>query len=145
MSEQPPQQQPPGPAPQQGPAQPAFPPPAPAAPMTVAQERTMSMLCHLLAFAGMFIPLGNVLGPLVLWLMKRQESAVVDAHGKESVNFQISMTIYTVVSAVLTILLVGFVMLLALMVFWLVVVVIASIRANEGGFYRYPLCIRFIT
>ena len=105
----------------------------------------MSMLCHLLAFAGMLFPLGNILGPLVMWLMKRQESAVVDAHGKESVNFQISTTIYAVVSAILTIFIIGFPLLLALMVFWLVVVIIASIRANEGGFYRYPLCIRFIT
>ncbi len=103
------------------------------------------MLTHLTAFAGIFVPLGNIWGPLVVWLIKKDESREVDLHGKESLNFQISATIYLVVAAILTIVLVGFLLMLGLVVFWLVVVIVASVRANSGELYRYPLTIRFIT
>ena len=55
------------------------------------------MLCHLSSLAGSVIPFGNIVGPLVVWLIKKDEYAFVDDQGKESLNFQISITIYTVV------------------------------------------------
>ena len=110
-----------------------------------SSARTMAMLTHLTALSALIgIPFGNVLGPLVVWLMKRDESAFVDDHGKESLNFEISISIYFIVAAILIFVVIGIPLLIGLAIFWLVVVVIASIRANEGKIYRYPLTIRFI-
>ncbi|MEV5026394.1 DUF4870 domain-containing protein [Paenibacillus sp. LPE1-1-1.1] len=107
------------------------------------EEKTYGMLCHLLAFSGLIIPLGNILGPLVIWLMKKDQSSYVDMHGKESLNFQISNAIYTIISGLLIFVLIGFITTPLLFVFWLVFTIIASIRASEGNGYRYPLTIRF--
>lgn len=108
------------------------------------EEKTMGMLCHLLAFSGLFIPFGTILGPLIIWLLKKDQSAYVDAQGKEAINFQVSMLIYFFISGLLMLVLIGFLTTIALGIFWLVVVIIASVRANEGTVYRYPLTIRFI-
>jgi uncharacterized Tic20 family protein len=107
-------------------------------------ERLYGMLCHLLSFCGYVIPLGHIIGPLAIWLAKKDESAFVDRQGRESLNFQITMLIYLVVAIVLCFLLVGFLVLPVLAIFHIVVVIIASIRANDGESYRYPLCIRFL-
>jgi uncharacterized Tic20 family protein len=104
------------------------------------------MLCHLTAFAALIgIPFGNIIGPLVIWLIKRDEFPLVDDQGKESLNFQISATIYAIVSAVLILVIVGIFLLIALAIFWLVVVIIGCLRANQGERFRYPLTIRFIS
>ena len=102
------------------------------------------MLCHLSTFSGSFIPLGNILGPLIIWLMKREVSPFIDTHGKEALNWQISATIYFVVCFALVFVLIGFVLLPALLIFDIVIVIIATVRANGGQAYRYPLTIRFI-
>ena len=112
--------------------------------MSDEQARGWSMLCHLGAFAGLIIPLGNIIAPLVFWLIKREESAFVDDQGKESLNFQISLTIYFLVAGMLVWLLIGFVLLPIVGIFGIVFVVIAAVKANRGEKYRYPLCIRFI-
>ena len=109
-----------------------------------AEERTMGMLCHLLAFSGYVIPFGHLIGPLVMWMVKKDESAFVDANGKESLNFQITVTIATVVSGILCLLLIGFLLLPVVIVGSLVLTIIASIKANEGKVYRYPFCLRLI-
>src|SRR4051794_35730178 len=67
--------------------------------------RTWCMLCHLSALAGLLVPGGNVLGPLIVWLMKKDEGAEVDEHGKASLNFQISVFIYVAVLSVLAVIL----------------------------------------
>lgn len=127
-----------------------YPPPPPGPPdsgqptMTDYQARQWAMLCHLSAFAGFVIPLGNLLGPLLFWLLKRQEHPLVDHNGKEAVNFQISLTIYAIISAILIIVIIGIILLVALLVFEIVMIIIASMRANNGEMYRYPLTIRFI-
>jgi len=113
---------------------------------TQRQSNLYGMLCHLLALAGYIgIPLGNIIGPLVMWLIKKDQYPFVNDQGKESLNFQISLTIYGVVSALLMMVGIGFVLLAALWVFGLVMVILAAIKANEGVAYRYPLTIRFIT
>lgn len=105
----------------------------------------MGMLCHLLALSGLMgVPLGNILGPLVMWLIKREECAFVDACGKEALNFQISMTIYTIVAGFSLLVAIGFILLPAILIANLVLTVIASIQASEGKNYEYPLTIRFI-
>lgn len=117
----------------------------PPSPVGADNTRMFVLFCHLSAFSAFFVPLGNIWGPLVLWLIKKDESPEVDAHGKESLNFEISITLYLIASFVLSFLLIGIPFLIAGCIFWFVVVIIASVRANEGRFYRYPLTIRFIT
>ncbi len=106
--------------------------------------RTFGMLCHLIAFAGFVFPFGNLIGPLVIWLLKKDEHAFVDDQGKESLNFQISMSIYAIISAILIVVVLGIFLLIAIVIFEVVMIIIASIKANEGLVYRYPLTIRFL-
>src|SRR6266511_2978379 len=120
------------------------PPPSPA-PATSSDIRTWCVLCHASALAGFFVPwAGHILGPLIVWLAKRGDSAEIDEHGKESLNFQISMLIYNVIAGILCLVLIGFVILAILHVLNLVLVIVASIQASEGKFYRYPITIRLI-
>jgi len=121
------------------------PPPPTGTPVSSSDVRTWNVLCHATALAGFFVPwAGHILGPLIVWLAKRGDSAEIDAHGKESLNFQISMLIYNVVAGVLCLVLIGFVILGILHILNLVLVIVASIQASEGKFYRYPLAIRLI-
>jgi uncharacterized Tic20 family protein len=119
--------------------------PPPPAPVTSSDIRTWCVLCHAAALLGLFFHfLGHLLGPLIVWLVKRGDSPEVDAHGKESLNFQISMLIYDAIAAILCIVLIGIPILIALWVLNTVLVIIASIQASEGKFYRYPITIRLI-
>ena len=112
---------------------------------TSPNVRTWTVLCHASALAGLFLHfLGHLLGPLVVWLVKRGDSPEIDAHGKESLNFQISMLIYDAIAAVLCIVLIGIPILIALWVLNTVFVIIASVKASEGTLYRYPFTIRLI-
>ena len=121
------------------------PPPPPQAPSASSDIRTWCVLCHAAALLGLFFHfLGHLLGPLIVWLVKRGDSPEVDAHGKESLNFQISMLIYDAIAAILCIVLIGIPILIALWVLNTVLVIIASIQASEGKFYRYPITIRLI-
>jgi uncharacterized Tic20 family protein len=107
--------------------------------------RMWNVLSHATALAGFFVPwAGHILGPLIVWLVKRNDSPEIDQNGKESLNFQISMLIYNVIAGVLCLVLIGFVILAILHILNLVLVIIASIQASEGKFYRYPLAIRLI-
>lgn len=107
-------------------------------------ERTFGMLCHLLTFSGCIIPLGNILAPLVVWLIKKDEMPFVDDQGKESINFQLTMLFAAIISGILVIVFIGIPMLVILGVYWVVAVIIATIKANEGVRYRYPYAIRLI-
>ena len=103
------------------------------------------MLCHLSSlsqFVG--VPFGSILGPLVVWLIKKDEFQLVDDQGREALNFNISIAIYAIVSAILLLVVIGIVLLPAVLIFHLVMTIIASIRAHAGEAYRYPLTIRFL-
>src|SRR5437667_2552621 len=118
------------------------PPPPPSTPSEV---RTWCVLCHATALLGVFFHfLGHIFGPLIVWLLKRGDSPEIDAYGKESLNFQLSMLIYDAVAAILCIVLIGIPILIILWIVNTVFVIIASIRASEGQLYRYPLTIRFL-
>ncbi len=107
--------------------------------------RTWTVLCHASALAGFLIPgAGHILAPLIVWLVKRGESPQIDEHGKESLNFQIFMLIYSIIAGVLCLVLIGFVLLPILHLINAVLVIIASLKASEGQLYRYPLTIRLI-
>lgn len=112
---------------------------------TSSNVRTWTVLCHASALAGFFVPwAGHILGPLIVWLAKRGDFAEIDEHGKESLNFQISMLIYNLIAGVLCLVLIGFVILGILHILNLVLVIVASIQASEGKLYRYPITIRLI-
>jgi len=101
--------------------------------------------CHLSALAGFVVPgIGHVLGPLIVWLIKRGDSPEIDAHGKKALNFQISMLIYNLVAGVLCLVLIGFALLAVLHILNVVFVILAALKAGEGQMYRYPLTIRLI-
>jgi len=107
-------------------------------------ERTWAMICHLSALSVVFTGLGLVLGPLIVWLIKKEDMPFVDEQGKEALNFQITMLLAYIVSAILMIVLIGFLMLFVVGIFDLVMTIIASIKANDGEHYKYPLTLRLI-
>ena len=109
-----------------------------------ADERNWATGCHLAAFAGYITGIGFILGPLVVWLLKRDTSAFVNDQGKEAVNFQITMLLAFIVSCVLIIVLIGIPLLIAVGIIDLVFTIIAAIKASEGVAYRYPLNLRLI-
>lgn len=114
-------------------------------PTSSQDVRTWKVLCHATALAGFFVPwAGHILGPLIIWLAKRGDSPEIDEHGKESLNFQISMLIYNVIAGLLCLVLIGFIILPILHILNLVLVIVASIQASDGKFYRYPITIRLI-
>jgi uncharacterized Tic20 family protein len=103
-----------------------------------------AMLCHLAALALIVFPLfGNVIGPLVVWILKKEDHPFIDENGKESLNFQISMAIYFCAAALLVFIAIGILLLPALGLFWLILTVVAAVKANSGETYKYPLTIRF--
>jgi len=107
-------------------------------------ERTWGMFCHLGAFAGYVVPFGNIIGPLIIWLLKREDSSFVDAQGRESLNFQISFTIYFVVAILLVFVFVGIILIPLLILLQFIFVIVAALKAQDGGVYHYPLSFRFV-
>ncbi len=107
-------------------------------------ERMWGMLCHLTAFSGYLIPFGSVLGPLIVWMIKKDEMPFVDDQGKESLNFQLTMLIAVIVSVILMFVFIGFLLFGVLVIFQIIVIIMAGIKANDGVKYRYPYTIRFI-
>jgi len=105
--------------------------------------RNWGMICHLVAFCGFIIPFGNIIGPLVVWAIKKDDHPFIDDQGKEAMNFQLTMTICTLVAFLLVFVVIGILLLAVLCVFVIVMIVIAAIKANDGIAYRYPLTIRF--
>ena len=108
------------------------------------EEKTLGLVCVLLQFLGFVFPFGSLIGPLVLWLVKKDSSRFLDEVGKETVNFQITLLIATIIGIVLCFVLIGFLLLFAVGIYALVTIIIAAIKANDGVVYRYPVNIRFI-
>lgn len=147
---------PPPTPPSDAPYVPPYAPPQPApglfvppyAPVELApqDQRTMGMLCHLLALCALVgVPLGNLLGPLIIWLVKKDTMPFVDDQGKESLNFQISVAIISILLSPLICLAgIGLLLIIPLVIASLVFSVIGAIKANQGIYYRYPFAIRLI-
>ncbi len=107
--------------------------------------RTLGMVCHLSALVGLLgLPLLNMIGPLAVWLWRKDQYAFVDDQGKEALNFQISVTLYSIVAGILTLILIGWVLLGLIWIANIILVVIAASRANQGEAYRYPFNLRLI-
>jgi uncharacterized Tic20 family protein len=114
-------------------------------PISEKEERQWAMFAHLGIFSSIFIPLGNFIAPIVIWQMKKHESEFVVDQAKESLNFQITLFIYSLISILLCFIVIGFFLIFALVIFGLIMVIVGGIRANEGEYYRYPMCIRLIS
>ena len=127
-------------------------PPANVPPSEASKEinkdaRMWAMFCHLAGLAGFVVPviLSGIIAPLIVWQIKKDDHPFIDEHGKEALNFQISIGIYAFVSILLIPLFcIGAFLVAAVGIFNLVFLLIAAIKANNGFHYRYPLCIRFI-
>jgi uncharacterized Tic20 family protein len=111
-----------------------------------AEEKQWAMFAHLSALAGLLVGGFTFVGPLIIWLIKKDESKFVDANGKEALNFQLNILIYYLISLAITFVTCGiaFPLPLALMVYAIVMPIIAGIKANEGQVYEYPLTFRII-
>jgi len=108
-------------------------------------ERLWGTLAHLGVVAGLLLPsLGNVIAPLIIWLVFKDRSEYVNYHAKEALNFQITMTLGFIVFGILSILLIGIPFLIALAVADLVFSIIAATKADKGEYYKYPYTYRFI-
>lgn len=108
------------------------------------EQRNWAMFAHLSSFAGHVIPFGHIGGPLLVWLLKKDEMPFLNDQGKESLNFQITMTFAFIVAALSLFVLVGFVLLPAVWLFDVIMTIIATVKASEGVAYRYPLCLRLV-
>lgn len=109
------------------------------------QARTWGMMCHLAALScWVGVPFGNILGPLLVWLIKKDELPIVNEQGKESLNFQISITIYFIGAIILAILLIGIPLIIALAIAHVVLVIVATVKVSNGEQYSYPFTIKFI-
>ena len=108
------------------------------------ESQQWAMIAHLSALIGFIIPFGNVIGPLVIWQMKKDMPFVVD-QGKEALNFQITVAIAVFVCLLLSFIVIGLLLLPLVGLGALVLTVIAAIKANNGEAYRYPFALRLIS
>ena len=118
---------------------------APQAAQASKEEQNWAMACHLVALSGFIIPFGNILGPLVVWLIKKDTMPLVDQHGKEALNFQITVTLAVIVSFLLVFVLIGFLLLIVVGLGALVLTIMAAVKVSNGELsYRYPFALRLI-
>lgn len=116
----------------------------PTASIPPEQERSLAMLVHLIALVGMVFPFGNIIGPLIVWLVAKDGKPFVDEQGKEALNFNITVAIGFLICLVLMLVVIGAFLMFLLWLAWLVFVIIASIKAYEGTHYKYPFAFRFV-
>lgn len=132
------------------PEPPATPPPAPQPPAAGGiTEQQWLVFLHLSAFGGIVIPsLGHIIGPLVIWLVKKAESPAIDAAGRDVLNYQISWTIWMfaaiVIAAVGSCIIVPIVVPFALAIAWLIFVIKGALAASRGETFKYPLTIKLL-
>jgi uncharacterized protein len=105
-----------------------------------SDERVLGVLSHILAI----VPGIGIFGPLVIWLIKKDESSFVEVNAKESLNFQLTMLICFIVSWLLVFIVVGFFLLAALGITNVVLVIVATVKTSENKIYRYPFNFRLI-
>lgn len=131
-------------------------PPEEQHPISFNEAKNWALFCHLSAFAGHFIPFGNIIAPLIIWLVKKADHPFVNEHGKAALNFQISILIYFLVGGmvatalVITIIGAPFAMLLFLLLIpayiaYIIFIIIAAVKAGNGEHYEYPFTIRLLS
>lgn len=114
-------------------------------PQVSKDEQNWAMICHLAALSGFIIPFGNVLGPLIVWLMKKEAMPLVDRHGKEALNFQITVTIAMVICLALMFVLIGLLLAPIVAIGALVLTIMAAVKVSNGQLdHKYPFTLRLI-
>ena len=120
-------------------------PPLPPEPSSSGiSDRQWAVLLHLSAFSGFILPFGHILGPLLIWLLRKPVTPSLDPIGREVLNFQISYSIYLAVATLSIFVLVGFLLLPILGLAWLILMIVGAVKASNGEFYRFPLTIRML-
>jgi uncharacterized Tic20 family protein len=118
---------------------------APQAPQVSKDEQNWAMACHLAALSGFLVPFGNIIGPLVIWLIKRAEMPLVDRHGKESLNFQITVAIAFLICIPLVFVIIGIPLMFAVGIGALIMTIIATVKVSNGDLeYKYPFALRLL-
>ena len=107
-------------------------------------EKNWGMYCHLAGFAGLLVPFGNVLGPLLIWIIKKEEYPFVEVEGKEALNFQITVSIAAIIAGLLSVVLIGIPLLIAIGILAIIFMIKAVMETNEGRPYRYPFNLRLV-
>lgn len=109
------------------------------------EARKWATVSHAIALVGLLANgIGFLLGPLIVWLVKRNDDPFIDEQGKEAVNFQITMLIAAAISGILTFVLIGIPLLIVVGLCMIVFPIIGAVKAGDGVHYRYPLSIRFL-
>ena len=130
--------------------QPPEPPPPPEQetydqpPVLSSDEKTWGMLSHILTLVGFIIPFGNILAPLIIYLTKKDTMPFTTDQAKESLNFQITLSIVAIINIPLCFLCIGLIILPILIIVWIVFVIMAGLKANAGIAYRYPFALRLV-
>ena len=115
------------------------------APQVSKEEQNWAMICHLSALAGFLIPFGNIVGPLIVWLIKRAEMPLVDSNGKEALNFQITVSIAIAVCIPLMFVLIGIPLMIIIALGALILTIMAAVKISNGELeYRYPFALRLL-
>lgn len=115
------------------------------APQVSKEEQNWAMICHLSALAGFLIPFGNIVGPLIVWLIKRAEMPLVDSNGKEALNFQITVSIAIAVCIPLMFILIGIPLMIIIALGALILTIMAAVKISNGELeYRYPFALRLL-
>ena len=110
-----------------------------------SEERQMGMIAHLSVFSGIIIPFGNIIAPLVIWQIKKDTMPFAADQAKEALNFNITVSIAGIICFLLTFVLIGLILAPIVGIAWLVLTVMACIKANNGEAYRYPIAVRLIS
>ena len=114
-------------------------------PQVSKEEQNWAMCCHLAALSGFIIPFGNIVGPLIVWLIKKDTMPLVDQHGKEALNFQITVTIAMIISFLLMLVVIGIVLVFVVGLGALILTILATVKVSNGQFdYKYPFALRLI-
>jgi len=112
--------------------------------VTDPNEKQWGMFAHLSALATFVVPMGHIVGPLIIYMIKKDEFEFVADQGKEVLNFQITWSLIFIVSAIFIIIGIGVLMLIGFGIAWLVLVIVGTVAANNGQYYRYPFTIKFL-
>ncbi len=112
--------------------------------MTPHEERNWSMFTHFSAFAGLVIPFGNILVPLFIWQLKKNESELIDKQGKAAVNFQITMTMAMIISTLMIFFVIGLPLFFILLFLDVALIIVATVKSARGEDYRYPFSLNLL-
>ena len=107
-------------------------------------DRNWCMFIHLSQFCNYVVPIGGLIVPLILWVMKKDESAIIDLHGKIVLNWIITEFILAIGFVILSFIIIGIPLLLALLVLGFVFPILGAVKAQNGETWPYPFSFEFI-